>query len=85
MTVSLKLALYPPFQKTVADHVLLLGLGSRCLSSMLKINVALPNGHAELLTVLPSSTLQELKTAAQQALGILGKTYLKLITAKNRI
>ena len=49
---------------------------------MLKINVALPNGHAELLTVLPSSTLQELKTAAQQALG---KKYLKLITAKNRI
>ena len=49
---------------------------------MLKINVALPNGHAELLTVLPSSTLQELKTAAQQTLG---KKYLKLITAKNRI
>ena len=38
MTVSLKLALYPPryhiiykdFQKTVADHVFLLGFGSRC-------------------------------------------------------
>ena len=49
---------------------------------MLKINVALPNGHAELLTVLPSSTLQALKTAAQQAFG---KKYLKLITAKNRV
>ena len=49
---------------------------------MLKINVALPNGHAELLTLLPSSTLQELKTAAQQAFG---KKYLKLITAKNQV
>ena len=49
---------------------------------MLKINVALPNGHAELLTLLLSSTLQELKTAAQQAFG---KKYLELITAKNRI
>ena len=49
---------------------------------MLNIRVALPNGHAEILTVLPSSTLQELKTAAKQALG---KKYLKLITAKNRV
>ena len=49
---------------------------------MLKINVTLPNGHAELLTVLPSSTLQELQTTAQQAFG---KKYLKLITAKNRV
>ena len=49
---------------------------------MLKIKVALPNGHAELLTLLPSSTLQELKTVAQQAFG---KMHLRLITAKNRV
>ena len=49
---------------------------------MLKINVALPDGHAELLTLLPSSTLQELKTAAQQAFG---KMHLRLITATNRV
>ena len=49
---------------------------------MLKINVALPDGHAELLTLLPSSSLQELKTAAQQAFG---KMHLRLITAKNRV
>ena len=49
---------------------------------MLKINVALPDGHAELLTLLPSSTLQELKTAAQQAFG---KMHLRLVTAKNRV
>ena len=55
---------------------------SQPLRSMLKINVALPNGHAELLTLLPSSTLQELKTAAQQAFG---KMHLRLITAKNRV
>ena len=36
---------------------------------MLKINVALPNGHAETLTLLPSATVQELKTAAQLAFG----------------
>ena len=35
---------------------------------MLKINVALPNGHAELLTLLPSATVPDLKTEAQQAL-----------------
>ena len=49
---------------------------------MFKIYVALPNGHAELLTLPPSSTVQELKTAAQQAFG---KKYLRLITAKNRV
>ena len=49
---------------------------------MIRINVVLPNGHAELLTLPPSSTVQELKTAAQQAFG---KKYLKLITAKNRV
>ena len=49
---------------------------------MLKINVALPNGHAELLTLLPSSTLQDLRTEAQQAFG---KKHLRLFTAKNRV
>ena len=48
---------------------------------MLKINVTLPNGHAELLTLPPSSTIQDVRTKAQQAFG---KKYLKLITAKNR-
>ena len=52
------------------------------LSSMLKINVALPNGHAELLTLPPSSTVQDVRGNAQRAFG---KKYLKLITAKNRV
>ena len=50
--------------------------------SPLKINVALPNGHAELLRLLPSSTVQDLRTKAQQAFG---KPCLRLITAKNRV
>ena len=49
---------------------------------MFKIHVALPNGHAELLTLPPSSTVQDLKTAAQQAIG---KKHLRLITAKNQV
>ena len=49
---------------------------------MLKINVALPNGHAEILTLLPSSTVQDVSTEAQRAFG---KKYLRLITAKNQI
>ena len=36
-------------------------------TQMLQVNVALPNGHAELLSLPPSSTVQELKTTAQQA------------------
>ena len=52
------------------------------LSSMLKIGVALPNGHAELLTLPPSSTVQDVRTKAQQAFG---KKYLKLVTANNRV
>ena len=48
---------------------------------MLQISVALPNGHAELLSLLPSSTVQDVRTAAQQAFG---KKHLSLITAKNR-
>ena len=49
---------------------------------MLKMNVALPNGHAELLTLLPSSTVQDVWTKAKQAFG---KKHLRLITAKNRV
>ena len=49
---------------------------------MLKIDVALPSGHAELLTLLPSSTVQDVRTKAERAFG---KKYLRLITAKNRV
>ena len=52
------------------------------MSQMIPINVALPNGHAELLTLLPSSTVQDLRTKAQRAFG---KQCLRLITAKNRV
>ena len=38
-------------------------------------------GNPELLTLLPSSTVQDVRTKAQQAFG---KKYLKLIRAKNR-
>ena len=50
--------------------------------SEITLNVALPNGHAELLRFLPSSTVQDVRTKAQQTFG---KKYLKLITAKNRV
>ena len=49
---------------------------------MLQVNVALPNGQTELLSLLPSSTVQDLRTLAQRAFG---KKYLRLITAKNRV
>ena len=49
---------------------------------MIQLNVVLPNGHAELLTLLPSSTVQDARTKAQRAFG---KKYLRLITAKNRV
>ena len=49
---------------------------------MIQIHVAFPNGHDELLTLLPSSTVQDLKTKAERAFG---KKYLRLITAKNQI
>ena len=52
-------------------------------SQMLQVNVALPNGNAELrLPLPPSSTVQDLKTAAKKAFG---KKFLRLVTAKNRI
>ena len=49
---------------------------------MILINVALPNGHAELLSLLPSSTVQDVRTQAQLAFG---KKHLGLVTAKNRV
>ena len=47
-----------------------------------EINVALLNGHSELLTLLPSSTVQDVRTKAQRAFG---KKCLRLVTAKNRV
>ena len=49
---------------------------------MIQINVALPNGHAELLSLLPSCTVQDVWTKTQLAFG---KKHLRLITAKNRV
>ena len=49
---------------------------------MIQLHVALPNGHAELLTLRPSSTLQDVKAKAQR---VFGKQCLRLITAKNRV
>ena len=49
---------------------------------MLQVNVVLPNGHAELFTLPPSSTVHDLKTAAKRSFG---RKCLRFITAKNRI
>ena len=49
---------------------------------MIQINVALPSGHAELLTLLPSSTVRDVRTKAERSFG---KKYLRLSTAKNRV
>ena len=49
---------------------------------MIQISVALPNGHAELLSLPPSSTVQDLKAEAHRAFG---RKHLRLITAKNRV
>ena len=49
---------------------------------MLQVNVALPNGHAELLAFPPSSTVQDLKTAAKRAFG---KKFLRLDLSLPRI
>ena len=49
---------------------------------MIQLNVALPSGHTELLTALRSSTVQDVRTNAQQAFG---KKHLRLITAKSRV
>ena len=49
---------------------------------MFRINVVLPSGHAELLTLLPSSTVQDIQTKTEEAFG---KRCLKLVTAKNRV
>ena len=52
-------------------------------SKRIQINVALPNGHAELrLPLPPSSTVQDVRTKAQRAFG---KKHLRLITAENRV
>ena len=67
----------------VEIHCLCFDTSSRGrISEMIKINIALPNGHAELLTLPPSSTVQDLRITAQRAFG---KKYLRLITAKNRV
>ena len=49
---------------------------------MPQINVALLNGHAELLTFLPSSTVQDVRIKAQRALG---QKCLRLVTSKKRV
>ena len=49
---------------------------------MIQIHVALMTGEAQLLTLLPSSTIQDVRTRAQRAFG---KKYLRLVTAKNRV
>ena len=49
---------------------------------MLRLNVALPNGHAEVLTLPPSSVVQDVRMKAQRAFG---KKCLRQITAKNRV
>ena len=36
---------------------------------MIQIKVALPSGHAELLALVPSSTVQDVRTKAQLAFG----------------
>ena len=51
-------------------------------SEMLQVNVALPNGDAELLRLLPSSTVQDARTKAERAFG---QKRLRLITAKSRV
>ena len=49
---------------------------------MIRIHVALLNGNPELLTLPPSSRVQDVRTKAQRAFG---KKHLKFITAKNRV
>ena len=49
---------------------------------MIQIHVVLPNGHAELLPLRPSSTVQDMRIEAQR---VFEKKYLRLVTAKNRV
>ena len=49
-------------------------------SGMLQVKITLLNGNPELLTLLHSSTVQDVRTKAQ---GAFGKKYLKLVNAKN--
>ena len=51
-------------------------------SRMFQVKVILLNGNPELLTLPPSSTVQDVRIKAQRAFG---KKYLKLVTAKNRV
>ena len=49
---------------------------------MFQIKVTLLNGNPELFVLPPSSTVQDVMTKAQRAVG---KKHLRLITAKNRV
>ena len=49
---------------------------------MISIHAALPSGDSELLTLLPSCTVQDLRTEAQRAFG---KKRLRLVTAKYQV
>ena len=49
---------------------------------MFQVKVTLLNGHPELLTLLPSSTVLDVRRKAQRAFG---KKHLRLVTAKNRV
>ena len=51
-------------------------------SWMFQVTITLLNGNPELLTLPPSSTVQDVRIQAQRAFG---KKYLKLVTAKNRV
>ena len=51
-------------------------------SQMLQVNVSLPNGCHEVLSVEPSSKVQDLQIAAQQTFG---RRFLRLVTAKKRV
>eukprot|EP00434_Breviolum_minutum_P030272 symbB.v1.2.026777.t1/scaffold2704.1/size72676/2 len=65
-----------------SDQLTSSGFTVKVMSQIFHVNVALPNGHAELLTLLPFSTIQDLRAKAQRAFG---KKYLGLVTAKNRV
>ena len=50
---------------------------------MFQVKVTLLNGNSKLLTLLPSSMVQDVfRTKAQQAFG---KKHLRLVTAENRV
>ena len=49
---------------------------------MMQINVVLSSGRAELLSLPPGSTVQDILTQTQEAFG---NTWLQLVTAENRV